>query len=250
MLETPFDFDYIYEEGNYETQFKVNINGKEYLQSKIWEIRTSRKAFADNNPTFGNAMVGQIDLTIENPGIEIPRSASIKPYTRIVSKDLGIASGWIQKGEFFIDTREEDSSDDIDLIVIQGFDAMRKAYRKYPSSTLVWDNTSPYTDEVVIEVVGFMFGVSSWLAQQYIDWDTMAILTNNRYLVNFPAQYTLAEVLGSIAAMYGGNFIMSDSGLLKLVRFADLPKETYYLINERGKRITFGGTRILLKRGV
>lgn len=257
MQSAPSNYDAIYAEGDYSVEYKVNIDGTDYYQrsdvvdgytkqsSYIWSLKTSRKVFSENNPMIGCAMVGQIDLTIMSPGVTFSRRASIKPYIRIRSRNnTNRVSGWLQKGEFFIDTRPEDDTDDIDIIEIQGFDAMRKANQKYPSSTLSWTATRPWAYEVVREIAGFI-GVS-------VDTDTNTLLYNTRdanHVIAFPAQYTMAEVLGSIGAMYGGNFIISDIGRLKLVSLMDLPAETYYLVNEKGNYITFGGTRILLRGG-
>ena len=247
MQSPPYNFNTIYESGDYEVRYRVNINGVDYSQSSIWEIKTSRKLFGENNPLFGCTAVGEIDLTITNDGRPIPPKASIKPYIQLYSPTLRLTSNWVQKGEFFIDSREQDDTDDIDLLMFHGYDAMRKAMVKYPSSTLEWSSRSPKAYQVVTEIVCHMFNIERGQAYYYIDQETRQKLQENPYIVNFPAQYTMAEVLGSIAAMYGGNFCMSDTGMLRLVSLADLPEETYYLVTERGNCITFGGTRILLR---
>ena len=127
---------------------------------------------------------------------------------------------------------------------ITGYDAMRKANQKYPSSTLTWDATHPTTLQVVREIARFM-GVS-------VDSRTVTALQYEPYVVGFPAQYTMAEVLGSIAAMYGSNFCMSDQGALLLVGLGELGPESWLLMNERGQYITFGTganvTRIVTRR--
>jgi hypothetical protein len=46
--------------------------------------------------------------------------------------------------------------------------------------------------------------------------------------------------------MYVGSFIMTETGLLRLVSITELPEETNYLINNAGDAITFGGDRILV----
>ena len=96
-----------------------------------------------------------------------------------------------------------------------------------------------------------MFGVSystvNGRPTNYIEQDTITKLQAATHIIGFPAQYTMREVLESIATMYGGNFIMSDTGKLSLVGFVDMLEETFYLITENGRRITFGGTRILLR---
>ncbi len=233
MQTAPYNYEKIYNEGDYTVEYQVQIDGVYYSQDTIWSMKTSRKLFTESTPMIGNAMVGQIDLTITNPGVTFARRAKIKPYIRLRSrKKTSLVSGWVQKGEFFVDTRPSDEEDGIRTIEIQGYDAMRKANRKYPSSTLRWSDTSPTARQVVQEIASFI-GVS-------VDSETTAMLNANPYVIGFPAQYTMAEVLGSIAAMYGGNFCISDTGKLLLVGLMDLPEETYYLVDEDGDCITFG----------
>jgi hypothetical protein len=69
---------------------------------------------------------------------------------------------------------------------------------------------------------------------------------NRGYTFPLPVGYSSREVLGFIAASYGGNFIISDENQLLLIKLGDLPKETNYLIDAVGDAITFGGDRILV----
>ena len=251
MQTAPSRYTQIYEEGNYDVEYKVNIDGVDYDQAHIWNMKTSRALFTENTPFIGNALVGQIDLTIDRPDTDFSRMACIKPSIRLVSRsNRNLVSGWLQKGEFYIDTRPADESDGISTIEIKGYDTMRKANKKYPSSTLTWNRNSPNALQVVYEIAGHIFGVPSNKGNQYVDSETIARLGSESHIIPFPAQYTMAEVLGSIGTIYGGNWIVSDVGKLKLVGLMDLPEETYYLVTERGNYITFGGTRILLRTGV
>lgn len=77
--------------------------------------------------------------------------------------------------------------------------------------------------------------------------DTLTLLRQSNYIVQFPAQYSLRDVLGSIAAMYGGSFLITNEGLMRFVAFADLPGETFYLVTNDGSPITFGGKKILVR---
>lgn len=277
----------------YKVEYKVNIDGVDYDHSFIFSLKTSRRLFSENNPMIGEAMVGQIDLSMFKPyrctcprcgasinvrkndlsvecttancriegtqdktidlvgmpliPVEFSRAAPIKPYIRLVENETQTASVWIQKGLFFIDTRPVEESGEMEIVDIQGFDALRKANQKYPSSALSWTNTTPKARDVVKEIAKFI-GVTVKTAT-----DNKMRAPNPAYVIGFPAQYTVAEVLGSIAAMYGGNFIIDDIGQLALVGLMDLPDETYYLITEKGSYITFGTganvTRILLRTG-
>lgn len=233
MQTAPSNYETIYNEGDFSVEYRVQIDGVYYDQDMIWSLKTSRRLFTESTPMIGGAVIGQIDLTITNPEVTIAKKAKIKPYIRLRSrKKTSLVSGWVQKGEFFIDTRPADDEDGLRTIDIQGFDAMRKANQKYPSSTLSWSDTSPTSLQVVREIASFI-GVP-------VDSATVAKLNANPYIIAFPAQYTMAEVLGSIAAMYGGNFCISDTGTLLLVGLMDLPEETYYLVDEDGDCITFG----------
>ena len=78
-----------------------------------------------------------------------------------------------------------------------------------------------------------------------VDIRTTKIM-NKGYKINYPAEYSMREVLENIAAMYAGSFVMSDTGELLLVTMFGIPKETSYLIDGAGFAITFGGERILV----
>lgn len=239
MQNAPYNYNSIYEEGDFDTHFKVNIDGTDYAEDVIWSMRTSRALLTANTPLIGNALVGQIDLTITKPNVTFSRMARIRPYLRLFSRQRRIYSGWLQKGEFFIDTREEDKSDGIETLAIQGFDAMRKTNQSYPSSTLRWSANSPTALQVVQEIARYI-GVQ-------IEPSTVSMLSADPQIIGFPAQYTMAETLGSIAAMYASNFCISDIGKLMLSGLMDLPECTNLLVDERGRYITFGGYRIKLR---
>ena len=66
------------------------------------------------------------------------------------------------------------------------------------------------------------------------------------YDIGLPVGYSMREVLSNIASMYGGNWIMTFEGKLRLVTLTELPEETYYLLEEHFDAITFGGDRILV----
>lgn len=225
--------------GDYSVETKVVINGVDYGEDVLWSVQTDRQAFDSENPTIGCAEAGTISIKMNLPAEEIPRSAQIRPYVRIFNSSL--TSGWIPKGVYYISERFVD--EEMSTIEITGYDDMVRANIVYPSSALAWDDSGPNARSVLDEIAGFM-GV------ELDDRTIEAIPSETEYIVSFPAQYTMREVLGSIAAMYGGNFVMSDEGKLLLIGLTDLPTETYYLTTEYGSYLTFGGTRILLRSDV
>ena len=69
---------------------------------------------------------------------------------------------------------------------------------------------------------------------------------NGSYQVEYPNDYTMREVLGYIGAVNGGNWNITETGKLRLVRLNELPPETFLLVTENGSPIRFGEVRILV----
>lgn len=196
-------------------------------------METNGRVFSGDVPAVGDCVSGEIDVQMYKPVAEIPKRARLIPYVRLT--DGTRFSEWVQKGVFYIDTRrkKEDGSPD-EKIIIHGYDDMLKAEQDYPSSVLDW----PAKDiDVVREIAAFM-GVS-------LDKRTTAIMTHG-YQVQYTTGYSCREVLGYIASMYAGCFVMSDIGELRLIGLTDLPEETSYLVENNGYAITFGGVHILV----
>lgn len=220
--------------GEHRKEVRLSFNGAApengYAEDQIISLATIRKLFKEDTPSVGNTVSGEIELEMLQPDEDIPRQAMIRPYVRIT--DGRRYSEWIQKGEFFIDTRSTGTG--IRRLSIHGYDAMLKAEQPYPESRLDW----PARDLDVVREIAAAMGVR-------IDYRTVLLLQNN-YQIQYPAEYTCREVLGYIAAMYGGNFIINDMGELHLVLLKSIPAETRYLVLRTGEPITFGGVRILV----
>lgn len=213
----------------------VGISGGDggYDESLLVSMKADFRVFAEDTPTVGSCVAAEIDVEMVKPFAEIPRQARMTPYVRLTDGEQH--SEWIQKGVFYIDTRDkkEDGSS-IERIQIHGYDDMLKAEQDYPASAINW----PAKDiDVVREIASFM-GVA-------IDARTVAIL-NRGYAIQYPADYSCREVLGYIAAMYAGCFVMSETGELRLITLYGIPPETRYLVDRSNAAITFGGVRILV----
>lgn len=204
-----------------------------YDESMLMSVSTTSSVFGEESPNVGSCVSAEIDVKMLKPLGDIPEMARISPYTRLT--DGHRHSEWIQKGVFYIDTREkvEDGSS-IEKIQIHGYDDMLKAEQDYPSSVLSW----PARDIDVVREIAAFLGVS-------VDARTVPII-NRGYRINYPAGYSCRDTLGYIAAMYAGCFVMSDLGELRLITLYGIPKETRYLIEPAGFAITFGGDRILV----
>ena len=211
---------------------KVVINGVTYDKTVLVEVSTSIAMFS-GTPEIGKAVSQEITVKMLTPSDDIPPMAKLEPYVRACTKAQ--TSEWLQQGVFYIDTRETTKNEHgANVLTIHGFDDMLKAEQMFVSANITGDST----DIQMVNEIASIMGVN-------VDARTTAMLTE-AYNIPLPTGYTLREVLGYIAAMYVGCFIMSDVGELRLISLLELPPETNYLINEMGDAITFGGDRILV----
>ena len=215
--------------GSHKAEWKVAINGVDYGESVLRDIEINRSVFSDS-PSIGSCISAEIDLTLIKPSVDIPKMASIEPYVRVTNGIL--TSEWLPKGKYWIDTREYTKNDGVELMSIHGFDAMLMAEQLVPI------NSYPQTDIAAATEIATFLGLT-------LDEDSTSIMTHG-YTIPVPAEYSCREVLGYIAAMYAGCWVMDDFGNLRLVTVNGMPPETNFLINGAGFAITFGGDRILV----
>ena len=192
-------------------------------------MNTYSGIFPENMPVVGGCVASEISATILRPKADIPRMCRVVPYVRLCNGEK--QSEWIQKGVYFID-RNSCFGEDNELMEIHGFDAMLFSEADFPSSNADW----PRKDIDVVRDIAKDMDVT-------VDSRTVTIM-NKGYMVPYPAEYSQREVLGYLAAMYAGSFVMSDTGELRLVQINGIPAETFYLTDHAGFVLTFGGDRI------
>lgn len=242
MQETSSVYNQIAAGGEYRVETRLAAGSKEkpissldifFSEKELIKIKTKHGLFLNDALEVGSCVSGEIDVEMLYPTIEIPRQAKLVPQVRITNGTR--VSEWLNKGVFFVDTRQKkNSSTGIQRLVIHGYDAMMKAEQDYPASKLQW----PAKDIDVVREIADHIGVD-------IDRRTLEILTLG-YAVQLPYEYTCREVLGYVAAMYGGCFVMNESGQLRLIVVSAIPVNTNYLVDENDNAITFGGVRILV----
>ena len=99
----------------------------------------------------------------------------------------------------------------------------------YPSDSV---NSYPLLDTTMVKFLADSIGID-------VDPRTYERMDKG-YTFPLPVGYSSREVLGILAASYGGNFVISDEGNLLLIRLSDLPKENNYLIDQVGDVLVFG----------
>lgn len=211
--------------GGAETAFRENV---------LMSLSTTHAVFNEDYPVVGSAVSGEIDIQMIKPVATIPKMARLVPFVRVT--DGTQYSEWLQKGVYYVDTRETShNSNGLDIVTIHGYDAMLMFEMNYPSDS---NNNYPMLDTTMVQFIADSIEIS-------VDQRTFERM-NKSYQFPLPVGYSSREVLGMIAAAYGGNFVISDEGQLLLIRLGDLPKETNYLVSEAGDVLLFGTDKIVV----
>jgi hypothetical protein len=221
---------------------RVVINSVTYNQPYIVSMETSYGVFADDTPSVGACLAGELTLSIYAPSVTIPRMATVNPFVRV--EDGTNVSDWLPQGKFFIDSRELTQNEDgMDILSLHCYDAMLKSEADFPSVTDSLADNDINTVKRIANGMGLQSSVNSTAG---IDSRTVALIGNSNHGIGRPIGYSMREVLSKIATIYGGNWIISYSGQLYLVPLNGIPPSTNYLITQDSHPITFGGVRILV----
>lgn len=215
------------------TAILVDTGGPDsgFGESTLMSLQTSHSVFNQNVPVVGSAVSGEIDITMIDPAGNIPKMARLAPYVRVT--DGVRVSEWLPKGVYFVDTRYTSHNDNgLNVLTIHGYDSMLMFEEDYPSDD---EHDYPMLDTDMVQHIANSIDIS-------VDPRTFERM-NRGYMFPLPVGYSSREMLGFIAASYGGNFIISDENQLLLIKLGDLPAETNYLIDAAGDAITFGEDR-------
>lgn len=218
------------------TAILVDAGGAEtaFREGTIMSMSTKHSVFNEDYPVVGSAISGEIDIKMLKPAGEVPKRARLAPYVRVTDGER--FSEWLPKGIYYIDTRETShNSNGLETLIIHGYDAMLMFEQNYPSDN---QHSYPLLDTTMVQFLADSIKIR-------VDPRTYERM-DHQYMLPLPAGYSSREVLGIIAASYGGNFVISDDGALLLVRLSDLPRETNYLVTTEGDVIVFGLDKILV----
>ena len=173
----------------------------EYDNASIYGVEISRNVLPNSTPEVGGATSGEMKISIL-PQDTIPRGAKIKLFLRIATDDD--ASEWINKGTWYIDSRETSFGQLV--TTFNCVDAMLMTEQTYPNAgTETW----PKAETAVVNTIcGLMDGVTL---------DSRTTLAG--YNVEYPNDLTCREILGYIAAANGGNWTITDDNKLFLVKW-------------------------------
>ena len=190
------------------TQYRFTINGTVMSPDFIQGVPTIEKPMM-LEPVIGRCCTGSITIDVRQGDIEkIPKAASVDVDCRLSSYDKTLASDWVPQGRYFVTKRSGYG----DLVTLTCRDSMINAGKTYidkaQNTSRVWP--APMAD--ILADIARIMNVT-------IDPRT-EIQTGSEYTISVPDNDMLmSEILAKIAAVHGGNFIITESGQLRLVPF-------------------------------
>ena len=226
--------------GPYSCRVKLDIYDAEdtlvgsWGMDKLISMTTAQAMIKDDTKLIGNCIAGSINVSFyptDSNGdlVEIPRMAKLIPSVQVYNDEDD--SEWVQKGEFFIDTRAYAAVTNV--LELNGYDAMLKAEMDYPSDDV---SEYPKDDIDIVELIATAMGVT-------VDERTESIITS-AYQISLPIGYSCREVLSAIATMYGANFVITDTGELRAISLDEVRDSICYLVEENNAVILIGGVAI------
>ena len=183
--------------GNAWLETRVTIDGTTYTEFSNPVIN---RALMQSGLSIGNAVSATCSFTVRTSAT-IPRSGEVTIEQRLT--DGTTTSEWLPAGTFYISHRSRDAV--TGLVTLECYDAMLKANAEFDAS-----GSWPRAMSTVVDEIAATLGVT-------VDARTV-IETGDAYMVNLPEQgTTINAVLCGIAAVHGGNWIITVEGKLRLV---------------------------------
>ena len=215
--------------GKFRVESIAVIGNKTYTAITAPQID---RALLSDPLTVGNCMTGTLKISVLTDDV-IDTSSPVIIKARIT--DGKQYSEFMDFGTFYIDLPEADEG----LITLTCYDSMLKAEQHYVDAT---DSEDEWPKPMItcVEEIALRIGVG-------IDPRTR-INVGVDYLVPYPSGRTMQQVLGFIGAVHGGNWIITEENLLRLVPIINSPDDTFNVIDEDYNTIMTGGNYRLAYR--
>ena len=221
--------------GSHTKESRLLVDGTAYGESTIIKgsLKTAIALFAGDTPAVGGAVGGEISVQLLGVlSSSVARMAELRPQVRLVGAS-GDPSEWVAQGVYNVDKRSYNKQTGV--LTLHGYDKMLATEQWYTGAA------DASTDITIVNRICSQVGIT-------LDSETATFFSTQgkSYVIAAPTDYTCRELLQTIAGCYGGNWMMTAVGKLRLVLLDSIPAETNYLVDGVGNAITFGGDRILV----
>ncbi len=207
-MRTPSEnWNEVYNSGSSVLLTELTINSVEYDISSppVIDRQTMPSAFS-----VGHCCAASLQVSVkEKSGYSIANGDTI-----IIRIKLDNTNTWLDYGKFYVDACKKDHNG---ILNITAYDAIIKTEQDFMTSSLFNGNSLSYPTSARLiynQIVGGL-GVG-------IDTATFNILETTA-IFDAPVEQSARELLSLLGSYYGGNFYITESGTLKLMRFVRPP---------------------------
>lgn len=214
---------------DHKTEYRYDINGLSYYAEDRKGDPVITKPLIDK-PAIGRVCTGSTQVTVY-PKADIPKAALVEAYCRLVSADGENVSEWIPQGKYYVSNRSGSNP-----VKLTCKDYMIRAGVTYQDKT-AFEEWPQYMTDVLTEICSIMD----------VELDSRTEI-NNGYTIDYPNEDTLiSEVLAKIAIANGGNWIMTETGKLRLIRLASPGTPVQTLAKAHTGYTVLGKTQLISK---
>ena len=201
MIQTSELYKELLEQGAIQ-EYKIVVDGIDYTGDVIYDgVSLKQQLFSTDTFSVGGFALAKMTVKLKVPTIDIPRNASVKFFYRLT--DYEQTSEWIQKFHGRILKRKRYSNE------VTTIEAVSKG-ANYDVFLDIFQTTIPSypaNNRTVANLCANHLGLEIDDINKVFDGDN----------VEYPNELTIIEVLQNIAALSGGNWIITEDDKLRLV---------------------------------
>ena len=179
-----------------------------YGLDKLKTISYSPALFCEVGPSIGNTYSAQVNMEIFESNVNWPRMGKFDLRLRLVSEDGTQQSEWLTLGTFYTDERYYDDDEYLSILAYDGMLLTEQSWTDKITPPANWPITSKAWCTLIQNANLFNFA-------------SLADLDDTVALIGLDTTSTIRDVLKTIAAAHGGNWIMTGEKTLKLVNLTN-----------------------------
>ena len=188
-------------------EVEVVCGNRSYDIHDIYELSIELRLFEGSGPSIGNACAATCRLRVKESSANWPRMAAFTLRLRLSSADGQTKAGWLPMGTWYTDTRAETENG---FLTVEAFDGMLKTEQ-------FWTDVVPEEDLPA----SWPITAKAWLDMiedaGLITLDSRNAIDNTVAFIGLDTTATVRDVLKTIAAAHGGNWVMTFENKLRLM---------------------------------